>query len=286
MQPVHPSVTIITLNEEANLADAIRSVTTWADDVLVVDSGSTDRTVEIARQLGARVLVNAWPVTASKRTSPRKTPSTTGCSTSTPTSACRAELARELAKRGSRPPRPRACAASASPGALTISAAGSATGAGIPTSCPARATAGTLRWTEPCVHEELDGRWRRSRSLEALLDHYAFPSIREQVLTNVRYATPGSRAADAKPAALPSRARLVFKPIGKFLETFVVKRGFLDGLPGFIISDQRRSQHVHEARVPARGAASRKRDDEDSDRRQHDRAGFLGLPRASALRCA
>ena len=53
------SVTIITLNEEARLADAIRSVR-WADDILVVDCGSGDRTVDLARELGARVLHNPW----------------------------------------------------------------------------------------------------------------------------------------------------------------------------------------------------------------------------------
>jgi Glycosyl transferase family 2 len=45
---------IHTRNEERNVADAIRSVG-WADHVLVVDMESTDRTVEIARELGAEV---------------------------------------------------------------------------------------------------------------------------------------------------------------------------------------------------------------------------------------
>jgi hypothetical protein len=51
-----PSVGAIihTRNEERNVADAIRSVG-WADRVLVVDMESTDRTVEIAQQLGAEV---------------------------------------------------------------------------------------------------------------------------------------------------------------------------------------------------------------------------------------
>lgn len=48
------SVVILTLNEEANLADCLASVA-WCDDVVVFDSYSTDRTVEIARQAGARV---------------------------------------------------------------------------------------------------------------------------------------------------------------------------------------------------------------------------------------
>jgi len=54
------SVTIITLNEAAHLAAAIASVA-WADEIVVVDSGSTDATVDVARQLATRVEVRAWP---------------------------------------------------------------------------------------------------------------------------------------------------------------------------------------------------------------------------------
>ncbi len=54
------SVTIITKNEEADIAAAIGSVR-WADEVIVVDSHSTDRTVEVATAAGARVIVRDWP---------------------------------------------------------------------------------------------------------------------------------------------------------------------------------------------------------------------------------
>lgn len=53
------SAVIIAFNEEAKIADAIRSVD-WADEVLVVDSESTDRTQDIAGELGARVIVERW----------------------------------------------------------------------------------------------------------------------------------------------------------------------------------------------------------------------------------
>lgn len=49
------SAYIITFNEESNIAKAITSVL-WADEIVVADSGSTDRTVEIAEGLGARVV--------------------------------------------------------------------------------------------------------------------------------------------------------------------------------------------------------------------------------------
>jgi len=54
------SATIITLNEEENIREALASVD-WADERIVVDSGSTDKTCEIAEAAGARVIRNDWP---------------------------------------------------------------------------------------------------------------------------------------------------------------------------------------------------------------------------------
>jgi glycosyltransferase involved in cell wall biosynthesis len=53
------SVAIITLNEENMLPDGLRSVA-FADEVVVVDSGSTDNTVALAQQHGARVITEPW----------------------------------------------------------------------------------------------------------------------------------------------------------------------------------------------------------------------------------
>jgi glycosyltransferase involved in cell wall biosynthesis len=54
------SVAIITLNEERNLARTLASVS-FVDEIVVVDSGSTDRTVEIAESFGAKVFRRHWP---------------------------------------------------------------------------------------------------------------------------------------------------------------------------------------------------------------------------------
>src|SRR5215467_9801241 len=54
------SATIITFNEEHNIRRAIESLG-FADEIIVVDSESKDRTVEIARELKAQVIVRPWP---------------------------------------------------------------------------------------------------------------------------------------------------------------------------------------------------------------------------------
>lgn len=60
------SATIITFNEADNIAAACESVA-WADEIVVVDSGSTDQTRTIAEQFGARVLVRDWPGFAAQK---------------------------------------------------------------------------------------------------------------------------------------------------------------------------------------------------------------------------
>lgn len=53
------SATIITFNEEKNIAEAIESVA-WADEILIVDAESTDDTRRIAESLGAKVVTQKW----------------------------------------------------------------------------------------------------------------------------------------------------------------------------------------------------------------------------------
>ena len=55
------SVFLISFNEQERIGDAIDSVRDWAAEVVVVDCGSTDATVEVAWERGAKVFHNPWP---------------------------------------------------------------------------------------------------------------------------------------------------------------------------------------------------------------------------------
>src|SRR5271155_5681101 len=53
------SVAIVAMDEETNIGRTLASVR-WADEIVLVDSRSMDRTCEIAREHGARVIVEPW----------------------------------------------------------------------------------------------------------------------------------------------------------------------------------------------------------------------------------
>lgn len=55
------SAFIIAKNEEDRIGYSLKSVRDWVDEVIVIDSGSTDNTVSLSKEMGASVVFNAWP---------------------------------------------------------------------------------------------------------------------------------------------------------------------------------------------------------------------------------
>jgi glycosyltransferase involved in cell wall biosynthesis len=61
------STVIIAQNEEECIKDAIQSCLAFADEVVVIDGGSHDATIQIAQDLGCKVYTNTWPGYAKQR---------------------------------------------------------------------------------------------------------------------------------------------------------------------------------------------------------------------------
>lgn len=226
------SVTLISLNEEANIARALESVR-WADDWVVIDSGSTDRTVAIAEAMGARVVRNPWPGYGQQKNFAQAQARHDWVLNLDADEVVSPELAAEIR------------------GALARAADDGTRGFAIPRRTlylgrwirhggwyPNRlvrlADRRHARWSEPSVHEALQVEGP-VRSLREDLLHYSFAGIQDQVLTNLRLSRLGYEELRRR-GQRPSLLRLLLKPIGKFLETYLFKQGFRDGMPGLIIS--------------------------------------------------
>lgn len=95
------------------------------------------------------------------------------------------------------------------------------------------------RWSEPMVHEKLNP-LREDDSVERLkgiIHHYTFQTVAQQVRTNIRYAEQGAQdLLKKRQGRRPSFFAVLFRPFYKFLELYFLKRGCLDGVDGLIIA--------------------------------------------------
>ena len=228
------SVTIISLNEEEHIRRAIESAG-WADEVIVVDSGSSDRTVEIARGLGAKVIHHTWPGYGQQKNFAQEQASHDWVLNIDADEVIPPELAGEIteAMDGVNSGKTRAHGFYF-PRKTFYLGRWIRHGGWYPNHLVRLANRRHASWTEPNVHEDLQVKGPVLPLRNALL-HYAFSSIQDQILTNLRFSQLGSEEL-RKRGRRPSIIRLLVKPIGKFLETYVLKRGFLDGIAGLIIA--------------------------------------------------
>jgi len=224
------SVVIITLNEEHNLPRCLSSVT-WATEIMVIDSGSTDRTQDIAREAGARVLQHDWEGYGQQKNW------ALGQTTQPWVLFLDAD---EVVSKGLKE---ELIAFIANPGKFHGAAVPRKTwflgrwilhGGWYPNALVRLVRRDGAKWTEPSVHESLVAGGPVVRMTNDLL-HYTFRDVGENVLTNVRFSRLGAKVAKAR-GERGSLFRIFLKPMGKFLETYFWKLGFLDGFPGFVIS--------------------------------------------------
>lgn len=225
------SATIITLNEELNVARAIESLR-CADEIVVVDSGSTDRTVEVAEKLGARVVESAWPGYANQKNHAAAQASYDWIlsldADESLSEALEAEIWR-LKKIGPRYD------------AYTMPRLAQYLGRWIRHSgwYPDRKIRLYDRrkatWVGKFVHETVHVKGKVGH-LESNLLHFTCDSLSEHLRTMDRYTTLAAQQLleIGEPVTF---ARILLSPPWTFFQTYILNLGFLDGLEGLAIAN-------------------------------------------------
>jgi glycosyltransferase involved in cell wall biosynthesis len=234
--PLRISVPIVACNEAANLRRTLASVA-WADEIVVVDSGSTDGTVEIAQEFGAKVLVLPWPGYGPGVNSALDRCTGDWILNLDADEAATPELAAEIQTllHGSSPPQfdaywiPR----------LNLFLGRWMRHGGLfpdPKLRLFRRGAARLREdTEPHATPKYDG---PTGQLKAHMLHYAYPTLAVYLEHMDRYSTQSLRLVLGKGKS--SRSLLAFlvntflNPVATFVYNYFLRLGFLDGREGFL----------------------------------------------------
>jgi glycosyltransferase involved in cell wall biosynthesis len=224
------TATVITFNEAANIQAALESLS-WADEIIVVDSESTDATVSIARQFTDRVIVRPWPGYIAQKNFAAEQ------------AACDWIFSLDADERVS-PPLVSAIAGVMQEGP-------SAAGYRVP-----RVTFHLGRWIRSTdwypdyqlrLYDRRRARWSGKYVHESVIAdgpvidlrgellHYAYRDLAHHLQTMDRYTTLAARQMfeDGRRAGWID---LAVHPPAAFLRNYVLRGGFRDGVPGLIVS--------------------------------------------------
>jgi len=225
-------VAIIARNEEARIGECLESVR-WADEIVVVDTGSVDRTVEICHKYTPHVVSRPWDGYAPAKNAALRLAGGDWILSLDADERVSDELRQEIEALQHRP--------------LVTLAAGYAIprrnylwgqwlryGGLFPDYQLRLFKRGLGGFKARRVHESIvvDGRVER---LQHPIQHYSYQGIGDVVQRLERYADLA--ALDLRDQGQPCRiSALIMRPIGRFLRNYVLKQGFRDGIPGLIMA--------------------------------------------------
>jgi glycosyltransferase involved in cell wall biosynthesis len=224
------SATIVTLNEERNIARAIESLR-CVDEILVVDSGSSDRTREIAARLGARVLQEPWRGYAGQKNFASEKAAHPWILSLDADEMVSEELEADILALKKEGPRFDGYAMPRMAQYLGrwIQHSGWYPDRKVRLFHRDRAT-----WVGKYVHESVQVTGKVG-PLDGKLLHFTCDSLSAHLRTLDRYTTLAAEQLRAGRTPVPLR-RLILDPPWTFVRTYLLQRGFLDGPQGLAIA--------------------------------------------------
>lgn len=224
------TATVITLNEERRIGQALASVA-WADEIVVVDSGSTDATRDIARQYTDRVLVHDWPGYAAQKNRAAAEASNDWIFSLDADECVTPELAASIAAVRDRGP--------TAPGYRAARRAWYIDrwirhGGWYPDWQTRLYDRRRAQFEGPFVHESVSLP-EPPATLAGDIEHHTVESLSDHHRRIDGYTTLAARQRVASGRRF-SAARAVLQPPVTFLQTYLLKQGFRDGAAGLAIA--------------------------------------------------
>lgn len=223
------SATIITKNEAANIAACIESLS-WADEIVVVDSGSTDETVAIAKRYTEKVFVETWQGQGRQKNRAAELASGPWILSVDADERVSSELAREI----------RQAVASGDAAVYAMRRKNLYKGQWVrhcgwwPDWVKRLFRKGEARFSDDVIHDSLHSE-RPVRKLAAPLEHHSFHSPEDFLMRAYWYAHHQARELHRK-----GRRASVWTAVshGAFalLQTYFLRLGFLDGAAGLLVA--------------------------------------------------
>tara|TARA_R110002167_G_scaffold21817_1_gene78731 strand:- start:485 stop:1240 length:756 start_codon:yes stop_codon:yes gene_type:complete len=222
------SVIIITLNEELNIGRCLESVK-WANEIIIVDSGSNDQTIDIAKSYGVKVFHQDWLGFGLQKKKALEYATCDWVLSLDADEVISDKLSKEIQQ----------IISSKLKDSYHIKRISQLYGSWVKhgdwaNDCPVRLI---LRehatFSNSMVHERFyskDGP-KKSKPLKNLIYHYSFPSV-EMMLDKINSYTT-SAASESKKSSL---FKAVLKGQWSFFRSFVLRLGFLDGKTGFLLA--------------------------------------------------
>ena len=234
--PVTLSVVLITENEQANLAETLESVMPLVGngrgEIIVVDSGSTDRTLEIARSFGAKVFSEPWKGFAAQKNSAMDKATCDWVLQLDADERLEGELASEILEK--------ALPSNANLQGFWIPRKNFFLGRWIrhggfyPDPKLRLIRRGAGRFQEYGAHPTIQVNGPTGRLQHAMV-HNAYPTLRGYLDHMNRYSTSGAQVALEKGYRGFRVSNIVLRPLLTFLYNYGLRLGFLDGREGLLL---------------------------------------------------